>query len=92
MPFFADVHPHGEMPIPMLLANVWAARTSQQVAPASVRRADYYLAADGSITCVMEAPDAAAVRQFHAALCLRCRHVRAVPAPNEPALNDGQAY
>jgi hypothetical protein len=83
MPFFADVHPGGEMPLAVLEANLRAARAGQ-VGPAGVRPVDYRLGAGGSITCVVEAPDAAAVRQFHAALRLPCRRLRSVAPPNEP--------
>ena len=84
MPFFADVHPGGEVPIAALLANLDAARTSQ-LGPAGVRRVDYCLGAGGTITCVTEAPDAAAVRQFHAALGLPCHRVRRAAPPSEPS-------
>jgi hypothetical protein len=91
MPFYADVHAHRELPIAVLLANLRAARTGH-LGPAGVRPVDYYLAADGSITCITEAPDAAAVRRFHAALGLPCARVRLVPPPSEPQASDEQTY
>ena len=64
MPFFADVHPDGEMPAAVLLAILRAARTGQQ-GRAGVRPVEYYVGAGGRITCVVEAPSASDVRQFH---------------------------
>ncbi len=83
MPYFADAHPCGEVPIAVLLANLNAACASQ-VGPAGVRPVDYCLGAGGRITCIVEAPDAEAVRQFHAARGLPCRYVRQVALPNKP--------
>jgi Protein of unknown function (DUF4242) len=83
MPFFADVHPGGEVPIEVLLAALRAACASRRD-PAGVRPVDYYVGTGGRITCVVEAPDAAAVRQLHATLGLPCRHIRQVPPPSDP--------
>ena len=84
MPFFADVHPGGEVPIAVLVAWLDAAR-ARQLGPGGVRPVDYCLGAHGSIMCVAEAPDVAAVRQFHAALGLPCHRVRRVAPPSEPS-------
>ncbi len=83
MPFFADAHPCGEVPILVLLANLNAA-CAGQVGPAGVRPVDHCVGAGGRLTCIVEAPDAQAVRQFHAALGVPCRHVRQVKPPSEP--------
>jgi hypothetical protein len=83
MPFFADSHPVGEVPIEVLLATLGAARAGQ-LGSAGVRPVDYGLGAGGRITCIVEAPDAAAVRQFHAALGLPCHRVRPIAPPSEP--------
>ena len=84
MPFFVDAHPAREVPIKVLLANLKAARAGQ-ADPTGVRPVDYCLGSGGRVTCILEATDAAAVRQFHAAVGLPCRYVRQVAPPSEPA-------
>ena len=84
MPFFADIHPGGEVSIEVLVAALRAA-CARRLGPAGARPVDYHVGTDGRLTCVVEAPDAAAVRHLHAALGLPCRHIRQVPPPSEPA-------
>lgn len=77
MAIFFDFHPSGEVSVEAVrqcFADVQRGRADQS----GCRPLDYYLATPGSVYCVLEAPSAAAVRQFHADRAMPCSVVRPV--------------
>jgi Protein of unknown function (DUF4242) len=77
MAIFFDFHPSGEVSVEAVrqcFADAQRGRADQS----GCRPLDYYLATPGSVYCVLEAPSAAAVRQFHADRAMPCSVVRSV--------------
>src|SRR5436853_3672717 len=88
MAIFFDFHPAGELPVEALRQCFAEARRGH-ADRSGCRPLDYYLATPGSVYCLLEAPNEAAVRQFHTDRGLPCSVVRPVrEAPGGRPLAD----
>lgn len=77
MPRFMDFHDDLKLPqaaIDQIAADTKAAKSDQF----GVRQLELYHNADGKVYCLLEAPDAEAVRQHHHALGVGCGEVHEV--------------
>ena len=77
MPTFTDSHPAASVPRYVLLAMVSEDR-GRLTDEHGVRSLGHW-AGDGSVHCVLQAPDAEAVRRYHADRQLRCEDLRLLP-------------
>lgn len=77
MPQFMDFHPDLKLPQPAIdqIAADTAAKRADQF---GVRQIELFHNADGQVYCLLEAPDAEAVRRHHAALGVDCGEVHEV--------------
>ena len=77
MPRFMDFHDDLKLPqdaIDQIAADTKASKADQF----GVRQIELYHNAEGKVYCLLEAPDAEAVRQHHAALGVGCGDVHEV--------------
>lgn len=77
MPQFMDFHADLKLPqaaIDQIAADTAAKRSDQF----GVRQVELFHNADGQVYCLLEAPDAEAVRRHHAALGVPCGEVHQV--------------
>ena len=77
MPRFMDFHDDLKLPqdaIDQIAADTKASKADQF----GVRQIELYHNAEGKVYCLLEAPDAEAVRQHHAALGVDCGDVHEV--------------
>jgi Protein of unknown function (DUF4242) len=77
MPQFMDFHDDLKLPteaINQIAADTKDGKTDQF----GVRQVELYHNADGKVYCLLEAPDAEAVRQHHEALGIACGDVHEV--------------
>ena len=77
MPRFMDFHDDLKLPqaaIDQIAADTKAAKSDQF----GVRQLELYHNADGKVYCLLEAPDAEAVRRHHHALGVGCGEVHEV--------------
>jgi hypothetical protein len=77
MPVFLDTHHGSELPLDGIREFLRAARSQTRDA-FGVRPLDLYCGDDGRVFYVLVAPDAASVRQQHAAQGIVCRRLRSV--------------
>jgi hypothetical protein len=77
LPLFMDYHDELNLPEEAIqqITEEAKARMSDQF---GVRQAELFHNADGKVYCLLEAPDADAVRQHHAALGVDCGEVHEV--------------
>ena len=77
MPQFMDFHPDLKLPqgaIDQITADTAAHKADEF----GVRQIELFHNADGKVYCLLEAPDAEAVRKHHAALGVDCGEVHEV--------------
>ena len=85
VPVFRDYHPPGELPRSVFRANL-CDLDARRPGPAGVHLLDYIIGVGGSITCVLEAHNEEAVRQYHAEQGVPCGRVeRGRPTLQGPA-------
>jgi hypothetical protein len=77
MPRFMDYHTDLHLP-PHALARLRSEAQEYTYDPFGVRQVELYHDRDGHVYCLLEAPDAEAVRQHHAALGVPCGDVHQV--------------
>lgn len=77
MPTFMDFHDDLKLP-PDALAQIAADAKAARADEFGVRQVELYHNADGQVYCLLEAPDAAAVRAHHDALGVNCGAVHEV--------------
>jgi hypothetical protein len=77
MPQFMDVHDHLTLP-DEALQQITADAKAMKVDQFGVRQVELYYNTEGKVYCVLDGPDAEAVRQHHAALGVECGDVHAV--------------
>lgn len=77
MPLFMDFHP--DLPLPAEVIDQLRDETkAQKYDQFGVRQVELYHNHDGQVYCLLEAPDAEAVRKHHEALGLSCGDVHPV--------------
>jgi hypothetical protein len=77
MPQFMDFHADLKLP-PEAIEELRSAAEAQKYDEFGVRQVELYHNAEGHVYCLLEAPDAEAVRKHHAALGVPCADVHQV--------------
>ena len=77
MPRFMDFHEDLKLP-PEAIEQIADDTRNERADQFGVRQVELYHNADGQVYCLLEAPDAEAVRKHHAALDVPCGDVHEV--------------
>lgn len=77
MPKFMDFHDHLQLPADAI-AQITEDTKNAKADEFGVRQVELFHNLDGQVYCLLEAPDAEAVRSHHAALGLSCGQVHQV--------------
>jgi hypothetical protein len=77
VPIYFDLHEPGDVPLAAISQGVDDAGSGAEDQH-HVRQLDYYCAVEGSIYCVLEAPDENEVRARHAERGIPCAEVRTI--------------
>jgi hypothetical protein len=77
MPQFMDFHDHLQLP-PEAIADITDGAKAGTADQFGVRQVELYHNPDGKVYCLLDAPDAQAVRDHHAALGVDCGEVHEV--------------
>lgn len=77
MPTFKDYHEDLKLP-PEAIAAIRQGALDREVDQFGVRQVELFHNPDGQVYCLLDAPDAEAVRQHHAALDVDCGEVHQV--------------
>ena len=77
MPTFMDFHDDLKLP-PEAIESIGQGAKNNEKDEFGVRQIELYHNADGKVYCLLEAPDADAVRKHHAALDVPCGDVHEV--------------